>query len=289
MQDFGELITSMITPFDQDLKLDVTKTTQLVKHLMQTGTDAVIVGGVTGESETLTRDEKLLLFKTVRKTAGKQLKVIASVNMLTQQETFDLIGHVDELGYADALLVNIPYYIGIDQEGIVRYIEDMIEITELPIFLYNGPIKTGVYIEPNTVEQLSRLKSVIGIQEASEDLPSITKIITFADSDFLVYAGDDRYALPLLSIGAKGVVSVASHVYGREIKEMILNHKAGHANRASELHRELSLFYVDLYQERTVFIKSLLKARQLDMGNTRNVYYDKENDEFAQYMYGSKA
>lgn len=280
MRDFGELITSMITPFDQNLKLDPNKTKQLVELLIQEGTDAVIVGGVTGEGETLSRDEKLMLFKTVKSVAHKRLKVIASVTMITIDETKEFISQVDELGYADAIFVTIPYYIGLDQEGIVRYIEDIVELTDLPILLYNGPIKTGVYIEPETVIRLSKIKSVIGIQEASEDLPSITNILAGVDDDFAVYAGDDRYALPILSIGAKGVVSVASHMFGRKIKEMIHYHKRGQTQRASEYHQELSTLAFDiLHQKSPTFVKHILKARHLDMGNARNVFYEMENED----------
>ena len=288
MRDFGELITSMITPFDQNLKLDKNKTAKLIETLIVTGTDAVIIGGITGESETLSRDEKLVFFKMVKNMARKRLKVIASVTMTTPNETMEFVSQVDELGYADAIFVTIPYYIGLDQEGIVRYIEEMVEITDLPILLYNGPIKTGVYIEPETVIRLSKMKTVIGIQEASEDLPSITKMIAGVDDDFFVYAGDDRYALPILAIGAKGVVSVASHMYGQKIKEMILYYKRGQVKRASEYHHELSLTFDILHQKSPTFVKHVLKAKNLDMGSARNVYYevDNEDDLFARIIFG---
>lgn len=288
MRDFGEMITSMITPFDDNLKLDPNKTNTLIETLIATGTDAVIVGGVTGESETLTRDEKLVLFKTVKHFAQKRLKVIASVTMVTPGETFEFISQVDELGYADALFVTIPYYIGLDQTGIMRYIEEIVSLTDLPILLYNGPIKTGVYIEPETVICLSKLPTVMGIQEASEDLPSITSMIAGVAEDFTVYAGDDRYALPILAVGGKGVVSVASHMFGRKIKEMVYYYKRGQVNRASEYHHELSIAFDILHQKSPTFVKHILRVRNLDMGNARNVYYEQENEDvlFARIIFG---
>lgn len=290
MRDFGEMITSMITPFDVHLKLDTAKTKTLIDLLITTGTDAVIVGGVTGESETLSRDEKLVLFKTVKRFAQKRLKVIASVTMVTPDETFEFINQVDELGYADALFVTIPYYIGLDQTGIIRYIEEIVELTDLPILLYNGPIKTGVYIEPETVIQLSKLPTVIGIQEASEDLPSITKMLAGVSEDFSVYAGDDRYALPILAIGGKGVVSVASHMFGRKIKEMVHYYKRGQIARASEYHRELSIAFDILHQKSPPFVKHILRERHLNMGNARNAYYEQENEDvlFARIIFGGE-
>lgn len=288
MIDFGTIITPMITPFDERFALDLSKTSEMMERLISLGTDSIIVGGMTGESETLTREEKLQLLNHTINISKNRIQVIASVGMETKEENIRFLEEIDELDLANGFLIHIPYHVGMNQEAIYQYVLEITQKTKLPVLLYNGPIKAGVYIEPETVIRLASIPQVWGIQESSEDIPSITKIISGTFTNFHVYAGDDRFALPILSIGGRGVVSVGMHVWGEKVKNMITLYQRGQMSRATAYHQELSMYSSEFFERTPSFIKNILKVRGIDMGNIRNVYVEMEEEDemFAKLVFG---
>jgi len=237
--DFGRLITAMVTPFNQDLQIDWKQLERLVEYLIvEQKSEALIVSGTTGESGTLTDDEKESLFReTVRLAAGR-CKVIAGAGSNDTAHSVEMTKKAKKVG-ADGILLVAPYYVRPTQEGIYSHFKAVAEASDLPVMLYNIPGRTGVNVELNTVLRLMELPNLVATKEAHEDLNHITQLLLAAKPGFKVYCGEDALTLPYLSIGAHGVVSVASHVIGARMKDMIDAYLAGDTAGAAELHRKL--------------------------------------------------
>lgn len=280
MKDFGVIITSMVTPFKSDLGIDFEKTKQLIEHLYADGTDTLLVGSGTGEGNTLTHDEKLAFFNFVKKEAYRKMKVLINVPIGTAEESIRFIDQLDELGYADGVMVNLPDYLGYNQERIFQYIKEINDETELPILLHNEFYKKDVQIDCETVIRLSRLSNVFGIEECRSDFYEVTKILAEVPDGFDVYGGDDRNILPIIAIGGKGIVSIASHVVGSRIKEMISYYKRGLSKQAMQIHQDLSvLLFGEIHDKpNPYFIKALLRHTGRDMGDMRNTYPIKDDE-----------
>jgi 4-hydroxy-tetrahydrodipicolinate synthase len=279
LKDFGTVITSMITPFDDDLRVDLKRASNLLDYLIQNGTDSIVVGTPIGECGAMTRDEKLLLYKHMKSVAYRRAKIIVNVETPSLDEAIRFVDQIEDLGYGDGVLLGVPNYLGLNQEAIYQFIETVSEYTELPILIHNKWHKIGSRINSDTIIRLSRLDNVVGVQESNEDMRQITKIITETSDDFQLYCGDDRLTLPILSLGGKGVVSMASHINGKKIKEMISHFKAGRIYRASELNKELSLFFDAIYEkENPNFIKDCLNFKGIEVGKVRNIFHNSEED-----------
>ena len=217
---FGRVSTAMITPFDAKGHIDFPKTTQLINHLLENGTDSLVVAGTTGESPTLSKQEKIALFKHVVKVVEKRVPIIAGTGSYNTYESIELTKQA-ELAGVDAVMVVGPYYNKPNQEGLYQHIKAVAESTKLPVMIYNIPGRSVVNIEPETIIRLSEIQNIVAVKEASGNLNKITKIIASTPDDFYVYSGDDSLTLPLLSVGGTGVISVASHVIGKEMQEMV--------------------------------------------------------------------
>lgn len=280
MKDFGILITSMVTPFKSDLGIDFDKTHHLIEHLFANGTDTLLVGDATGEENTLTMDEKLSFFNFVKKEARRRMKVIVNVPAGAVDENVRFIDRLEDLGCADAVMVNVPEYLKFDQEKIFQHLKEINDDIELPILLHNEFYKKDVQMDCDTVIRLSRLSNIRGIEESRSDFHEITKILAEAPDGFHVYGGDDRNILPLIAIGGKGVVSIASHVVGSRIKDMISFYKRGLSQQAMQIHQDLSvLIFGEIHDKpNPYFIKALLRHTGRDMGNVRNMYPIKDDD-----------
>ncbi|WP_336885108.1 4-hydroxy-tetrahydrodipicolinate synthase [Caldalkalibacillus salinus] len=236
--EFGRLLTAMVTAFDVKGQLDLQRQTNVIDHLYSTGTDAIVVAGTTGESPTLTKDEKIQLIKhTVQQSKGRG-KVIVGTGSNNTKETVELTEKVTALGVDGIMLVN-PYYNRPSQEGLYQHFKAVAESTMLPIMLYNIPGRSAVNMSVDTVVRLSKIPNIKMIKEASGDLGQVTEILNATSQDFQLYSGDDNLTLPILAVGGKGVVSVASHVIGKEMKQMINAYDEGDVSKASRLHREL--------------------------------------------------
>lgn len=238
MATIGRVLTAMVTPFAPDGSLDEARAAELARALVASGSDGLVVTGTTGESPTLTHSEKLRLYQIVRSAVGPETAVIAGTSTYNTTESVELTREAAELG-VDGFLLVVPPYSKPTQEGMYRHFAAIASATALPCILYNVPGRTGSNLLPATVLRLRQLANVVGIKEASGDLEQVATIIEAAGPDFRVWSGDDNLTLPILAIGGYGVVSVASHLVGRQIQAMIAAFLKGENARAASIHRRL--------------------------------------------------
>lgn len=236
--DLGRVLTAMVTPFDNNLKLNLPMVRKLARYLVDNGADGLVVSGTTGESPTLTKEEKLELFKTVVDEVGGQAVVVAGTGSYNTAASIELTQAAEKQG-VDAVMLVCPYYNKPTQEGLYQHFRAIAESTNLPVMLYNIPGRTGVNLLPQTVGRLAAIPNIIAVKEASGNLDQATELRRVLPEDFSIYSGDDALTLPLLSVGAKGVVSVAAHLIGAKIQEMINAFTAGNVTLAGKLHRSL--------------------------------------------------
>lgn len=267
--DYGRLITAMVTPYNDDLSINWEGVDLLVDHLLDHGTEGIVVAGTTGESPTLTKDEKLQLFERVLRRTQGRAKVIAGTGSNNTNETIVLTKKAEELG-VDGILLVTPYYNRPSQEGLYQHFKAVAEATKLPIMLYNVPGRTGVNMTADTVIRLSKIENITSIKEASGDLTQIATIIEGTSEDFLLYSGDDKLFLPSLSVGAHGIVSVASHVVGNEMVSMVNAFLQGNHREAASIHRKLLPVFEGLFfTSSPAPVKAALQLQGIDAGGVR--------------------
>lgn len=267
--ELGQIGTAMVTPFSQSGDIDFDLTERLIEHLIATGTDSLIVCGTTGESPTLNHQEKSDIFKYAIEIVRKRIPVIAGTGTFNTAETVKLTKQADQLG-ADGIMLVTPYYNKPDQKGIVTHFTHIASVTELPILLYNIPGRAAVNMEAETVIELSKIKNIRAVKEASGSLDQMSAIITGTDNGFKVYSGDDALTLPLLSIGGDGIISVASHIAGAEMQQMIRAFRAGDTTAAALMHRTLlPLFHAVFSAPNPVPVKYALAKLGIDTGGVR--------------------
>ena len=267
--NFGRVSTAMVTPFDRKGNIDFNKTTQLINYLIEHGTDSLVVAGTTGESPTLTKEEKLALFRHAVKIADGRIPVIAGTGSNNTKESIDLSKKAEAIG-VDAIMLVAPYYSKPSQEGMFLHFKEVADAVTLPVMLYNVPGRSAVSISPDTIIRLSEVPNIMSVKEASGDLGAMTKIIASTADDFLVYCGDDGLTLPALSIGADGIVSVASHIIGKEMQQMTEAHLSGDTSRAAKLHQELLPLMEGLFATPSPGpVKTALQLKGLDVGSVR--------------------
>jgi 4-hydroxy-tetrahydrodipicolinate synthase len=236
--NFGQVLTAMVTPFDQNGEIDFEATKNLVNYLLANGTDGLVVAGTTGESPTLSTEEKVELFKFVVEVVAGRVPVIAGTGSNNTRASISLTKHAEEAG-VDGIMLVVPYYNKPSQEGLYQHFKTVAESTNLPIMLYNIPGRSAVNMTADTIVRLSEIDNIVAVKEASGNLDSCADIISKTPIDFTLYSGDDGIALPVLAIGGAGVISVASHVIGNELQEMVNSFKCGDHQKAAELHRRL--------------------------------------------------
>lgn len=245
--DAGEVITAMVTPFNEKREIDYPAVEKLCKHLVNTGSDAILVAGTTGESPTLTHEEEYELLYAVKGTVSGSAKVIMGAGSNSTRTAVDATKKVESLG-ADAILSVVPYYNKPNQQGMIEHFGAIAKCTDLPIILYNIPSRTGVNMLPQTVAFLAKeYPNIIALKQSNSDLDLISELKAQCPKDFAIYCGDDSLTLPMLSLGAHGVVSVASHVVGEEIKSMIHNYKSGQVKAARNMHQMLFPLFKKLF------------------------------------------
>ncbi|MGE5507069.1 MAG: 4-hydroxy-tetrahydrodipicolinate synthase [Chitinophagales bacterium] len=269
MLNWGAVITAMATPFGENGEVDYARAGWLAERLAETGSDGLVVCGTTGESPTLSKEEKLKLFQTVVERVGGRTTVIAGTGGNSTAESIALTQAAEKTGVDGILLVN-PYYNKPSQEGLYRHFAAVAKSTSLPVMLYNIPGRTAVNCLPETVARLAEIENIVAIKEASGDLAQIAEVRRRTPSDFAVYSGDDALTLPILAVGGVGVVSVASHVVGREIAEMIAHFRAGRVREATALHlRLLPLFKALFIAPNPVPLKAALALVGRAIGGVR--------------------
>ncbi len=238
MKKLGRLLTAMVTPFNEEGAVDYEQAKKLASALLDSGSEGLVVVGTTGESPTLVREEELRLFSEVKSVAGERGAVIAGTGSNSTAEALKATKEAERIG-VDACLLVVPYYNKPTQEGLYQHFKTIAQGTSLPCILYNVPSRTITNLSADTVIKLSQIDNIIGVKEASGNLEQISRIISHAREDFLVWSGNDSDTLPILVLGGYGIISVASHLVGNQISEMINSFINGKTDKAAEIHRHL--------------------------------------------------
>ena len=237
--DAGEVITAMVTPFNNKREIDYNKVEELAKHLIANGTDTILVAGTTGEGPTLTHEEEIEVLSTVKRAVANKAKVIMNAGS-NSTETAVMTTKLALKEDVDAVLSVVPYYNKPNQKGMYEHFAAVAKSADLPVIIYNIPSRTGVNMLPETVAKLANdFPNIVAIKQSFPDMDAVTEMKIKCPEDFSVYSGDDSLTLPMLALGAQGVISVASHVFGCEMKSMIRNFKTGNLNVAQNMHRKL--------------------------------------------------
>ena len=237
--DAGEVITAMVTPFDSKREIDFNKAETLADYLVTNGSDTLLVAGTTGEGPTLTHEEEFELLSTIKRANRNRAKVIMNAGS-NSTETAIRSAKWAEKEEVDGILSVVPYYNKPSQSGMIAHFSAIAEATSLPIIIYNIPGRTGVNMAPATVKKLAeKYENIVGIKQSFADMDAVTEMKMICPDDFVIYSGDDSLTLPMLSIGAHGVVSVASHIVGSDLKSMIRNFKTGDIKSALNMHKKL--------------------------------------------------
>ncbi len=270
----------MVTPFNNDLSIDESAIASLVEHLAATGSDALVVGGTTGEAATLTHHEKIKLVKLVKEAARGRVKIIANTGTNNTADSISLTKEAEEIG-VDGVLLVAPYYNRPSQDGLYAHFSAIAHSTSLQALLYNVPARTSSNLLSATTLRIARDNSnVVGIKEASKDLEQIGEILAEAPAGFEVYSGDDGTTLPVLALGGSGVVSVTSHVYGKAIAKMHDAWFSGDIELAQKIHfASLPLTKTLFLAPNPVAVKAALKILGIIPNDLVRLPLVKANDE----------
>ncbi len=244
---FGRLLTAMVTPFDDQGKVDFSIAGRLARYLVEEGSDAIVVCGTTGESPTLTWKEQHQLIETVKQAVGSNVKVLAGTGSNSTSEAVEATKEAAAAG-VDGALVVVPYYNKPPQEGLEKHFRAIAKAApELPLMLYNIPGRTGCSLQPRTVSRLMGCSNLVSFKAASGTTEEVTQLRILCGSSLAIYSGDDALLLPMMSVGAVGVVSVASHLVGRRIKAMIEAYLSGNCALALGYHEKLQPLFKALF------------------------------------------
>ena len=270
MVKFGRVLTAMITPFKEDGSVNYAVAEQLAVHLADRGTDSLVVCGTTGESPTMTWDEEYELFQVVQKAVAGKALVIAGAGSNSTLEAVAATQKAAKLGL-DGCLQVVPYYNKPPQEGLYNHFRAIAQsVPELPIMLYNIPGRTGQNMLPETVARLAEIPNIVAVKEASGNLDQASQIRCLTSPEFAIYSGDDSLTLPMLAVGGSGVVSVASHLVGEQLQQMIKAFEAGQVQVATQIHLQLfDLFKALFLTTNPILVKTALKLQGWDVGSTR--------------------
>ncbi|AZB42992.1 4-hydroxy-tetrahydrodipicolinate synthase [Bacillus sp. FJAT-42376] len=269
MARFGRVSTAMVTPFDLAGNIDFKKTAKLIQYLISNGTESIVVGGTTGESPTLTSEEKAALFQYTVKEVNGRIPVIAGTGSNDTRASIELTKKAEEAG-ADAVMLVTPYYNKPSQEGIFQHYKAIAESTKLPVMIYNVPGRTVVKMTAETIIRLAEIPNITAVKDASGDLELISEVIEKTSSEFDVYCGDDSLTLPVMAIGGTGIVSVASHVIGSEMQEMIRAFLQGDIKQAGDIHRKILPVMNEMFAAPSPApVKTALQMAGMDVGSVR--------------------
>lgn len=261
--------TALVTPFTKSNKVNFPCLKALIEEQIKNGTQAILVLGTTGESPTLTLDEKIKIVEFSKQTINKRVPLIVGAGSNNTAEAVKTCKLFQSLG-ADALLSITPYYNKATQNGLIKHFSTIAENVDLPIILYNVPARTGVNMLPKTVFELSKTYNIVGIKEASGNLNQMSQIINLCSPDFCVYSGDDSLTLPSLSVGSCGVFSVAANLYPKEINLMIESFFQKDLQKAKEIHQKLLNIFSDLFCEvNPIPIKTAMNFMNKNVGKVR--------------------
>lgn len=267
---FGRVMTAMVTPFAEDGRVNYAVAEKLAVHLIEQGTDTIVVCGTTGESPALTWEEEYELFKVVKQAVAGKGKVIVGTGSNSTTEAISATKKAAQLGVDGSLQV-VPYYNKPPQEGLYQHFKAIaMACPDLPIVLYNIPGRTSCNLQPETIAQLAKIGNIVAVKEASGSLDQVSQIRLITPADFAIYSGDDSLTLPMLAVGGVGVVSVASHLVGLQLQQMIQAFENGQVVKAREIHYHLlPLFKVLFCSTNPIPLKAALKIQGWEMGSVR--------------------
>jgi 4-hydroxy-tetrahydrodipicolinate synthase len=275
----GEVLTAIVTPFGADGSVNLDKFRELAIYLVDHGSDGVVVSGTTGESPTLSDDEKLQLFAAAVDAVGSRATVVAGTGTNDTRHSARLTERANELG-VDAFLVVTPYYSKPPQRAIVRHVQEIAAHTDKPIVVYNIPSRVVVNIESDTIAELAKIENVRAVKQAHDDLEQARRIPGFG---LVLYAGDDNLIFPFLQLGGIGGICVHTHVWGPQTKEMVRRYRDGDVEGARQLNDELAPAY-DLLKVQTnpIAIKAALNLLGHEVGGHRLPMVDPTEQELDQ-------
>jgi len=270
VRDFGRVIAAMVTPFAADGKVDYAVAEKLASWLVENGTDSLVVCGTTGESPTLSWDEEYELFQVVQRTVAGKALVIAGTGSNSTSEAIAATEKAAKLGLDGSLQV-VPYYNKPPQEGLYQHFRAIADsCPSLPMMLYNIPGRTGTNMQPETIARLAEIDNIVAIKESSGNLDRVSQIRSMTAPEFEIYSGDDSLTLPLLAVGGKGVVSVAAHLVGSQLQEMIQAFGAGQTQKATQIHLQLFPLFKALFTTTNpIPVKAALRLQGWEVGSTR--------------------
>jgi len=268
--NFGRVLTAMITPFQEDGSVNYEVAEQLAAHLADNGTDTLVVCGTTGESPTLSWEEEYQLFQVVQKAVTGKAKVIAGTGSNSTQEAISATQKAAKLGI-DGTLQVVPYYNKPPQAGLYEHFRAIAQSSpDLPLVLYNVPGRTGQNLQPETVARLAQIPNIVAIKQANGDFDQASEIRRLTPPEFALYSGDDSFTLAILALGGTGVVSVASHLVGTQLQQMIQAYEVGKTSVATEIHLKLfPLFKVLFCSANPIPLKVALKLQGWQVGSCR--------------------
>ena len=268
---FGRLLTAMITPFNSEGEVDFDLAARLAQHLVKEGSDGIVVCGTTGEAPTMTWNEQNILLETVLNAVGSEAKVLAGTGSNSTSEAIKATKEAFAVGAHGALVV-VPYYNKPPQEGLEVHFRAIAESApDLPLMLYNIPGRTGCSIESKTVSKLMNCSNIVSYKAASGSVEEVTRLRIECGPGLSIYSGDDGLLLPMLSVGAAGVVSVASHLVGRRLKAMIEAYLSGQCKLALNYHEQLQPLFKALFATTNpIPVKAALELIGWPVGSPRS-------------------
>jgi 4-hydroxy-tetrahydrodipicolinate synthase len=267
--EMPRLITAMITPFDDKLQVNYAKAAEVAEYLAKNGTEGIVVAGTTGESPVLSDEEKLRLFATVKEQVGSRVSVWAGTGSNNTQHSVELSREAEKLGVDGVLLVG-PYYNKPSQEGLYQHFRAIAEAINIPAMVYNIPSRTSSNILPETMARLAQIDNIVALKESSGDMNQVSQLAYLLPEGMKVYSGDDSLTLPMMALGAYGVVSVASHLVGKDIQRMITAFNNGDTREATRIHLALFPIFKGLFiTTNPVPLKEAMNILGMEVGGLR--------------------
>lgn len=284
MVNFGNVLTAMVTPFKKDLSVDYAMAEKLAVHLVNNGSDGLVLHGTTGESPTLTHEEEYELYRVVKKAVAGKAKIVAGTGSNSTATTIKSTKEAEKIGVDGAMIV-VPYYNKPPQEGLYQHFKAVADNTGLPLIIYNIPGRTGKNMETETVARLAKIKNYVAVKEASGNLDQVAAVRKATPKDFLIYSGDDNLTYPIMERGGIGVISVAAHLAGKEIKKMVTLFLQGKKDEAKEIHDRLMPLFKGLFiTTNPIPVKAALNMIGYQVGGVRLPLVDATEEEKASVM-----
>ena len=267
--EIGRLLTAMITPMTEDGEINYGQARKLAEGLIASGNDGLVIGGTTGESPSMSDEEKLRLFAEVKEAVGPDVAIVAGTTDNNHRKSVELTKEAEKLG-VDGFLLTVPAYNKPQQEGLYQHFKAIAEATSLPCMLYNVPSRTSLNMDDSTTLRLAEIDNIVGVKEASSDPVQIAKIVDGAPDGFLVWSGNDDETFSVMCVGGYGIVSVAGNIMGDQIKTMMGLILEGELESAAKEHlRMLPIFKALFWVTNPVPIKYAVNRAGFDAGPTR--------------------